>query len=209
MESHSPWASPIVLVKKKNGDMRFCCDYRAVNTVVKHDAYPLPRIEDLLEATSGSRYFSILDQTSAYWAIPLGPDSQEKTAFITEYGLFQWTRQPFGLKTSPASFQRVMEDVLGELLREQVVVYLDDGILFTDDLSQHLRCLRETLEKYRRHGLKLNPGKCVIGKTEVDFLGHRVSQEGIRPSVSKLEALEQWPTPETSKDLRTILGFAG
>ncbi|XP_043235570.1 uncharacterized protein LOC122388488 [Amphibalanus amphitrite] len=137
VESHSPWASPVVLVKKKNGDLRFCCDFRAVNTV------------------------------------------------------------------------RIMEDMLGEQLQKQAVVYLDDVILFTDDLSSHLKYLKETLDKYRSHGLKLNPHNCLIAKTEVDFLGHRVSCDGIRPSATKLEALESWPTPRTSKELRTFLGFAG
>ena len=196
--STSPWASPVVLVRKRNNQLRFCCDYRAVNTKVKHDSYPLPRVEDLIQATGGARYFSVLDQRAAYWAIPLDEESKEVTAFITEYGLHQWTRMPFGMKTSPGSFQRIMEDVLQGMNWKQALVYLDDVVIFTKTLDEHLEVLQELLERYRTSGLKLNPSKCCIASTSVGFLGHQLDEQGIRPSLEKVQALRDWPTLQMS-----------
>ena len=208
-QSASSWASPVVMVKKKDGGMRLCCDYRAVNQVIKHDSYPLPRMEDLLEATEGSNIFTVLDQRSAYWAIPVEEKSREVTAFTTEFGLHQWTRQPFGLKTSPATFQRIMEDLLKGMNWKRVMIYLDDVILFSKTTEEHLRDLEELLQKFQDGGLMLNPGKCRIAVKEVDFLGHHLSTEGIRPAEEKVEALRRWPSPKSVKDLRRVLGFIG
>ena len=209
-QSTSPWASPVVLVKKRDSQqLRFCCDYRAVNEKVKHDAFPLPRVEDLIQATGGARYFSLLDQRAAYWAIPLDEKSKEVTAFITEYGLHQWTRMPFGMKTSPGAFQRIMEDILHGLTWRQALVYLDDVILFTETLDQHLELLAELLERFRISGLKLNPTKCTVAVTSVRFLGHQLDEDGIKPSVEKVQAIRSWPVPGDVHELRQFLGFCG
>ena len=207
--SSSPWASPVVLVRKKNGKIRFCCDYRSVNKLIKHDSYPLPRVEDLLQVTQGSNFFSVLDQRSAYWAIPVEEQSREVTAFITEFGLHQWTRQPFGLKTSPGVFQRVMEDLLGNMNWHRAVVYLDDVIVFSRTLEEHLESLRELLQKFRQSGLKLSPEKCCVAASEVIFLGHHLDADGIRPAEEKVEAIRTWPAPTSPRALRQFLGFLG
>ena len=208
-DSSSPWSSPVVMIRKKDGGVRFCCDYRAVNTVIKHDSYPLPKIEDLLHATRGSRVFSVLDQRSAYWAVPIAPGSREVTAFVSEFGLKQWTRQPFGLKTSPGMFQRIMEDVLKDLNGKTAVVYLDDVVLYSVDLMEHLSALRELLQRFRLAGLKLHPDKCQVAVKRVNFLGHQLDETGIRPTEDKVETVKEWPRPNNVQEVRRFLGMVG
>lgn len=208
-DSTSPWSSPIVMIRKKDGGIRVCCDYRAVNAVIQHDSFPLPRIEDLLHATRKARVYSVLDQRAAYWAVPIEPDSREVTAFISEYGLKQWTRQPFGLKTSPGMFQRIMEDVLEGLNWETAVVYLDDVIVFSPSMEEHLSALREVLDRFRQAGLKLHPDKCQVAVKRVNFLGHQLDETGMRPAEDKVEAVKNWPRPTNKKDVRRFLGLVG
>ena len=146
-ESSSPWASPIVLVKKKDGSVRFCSDLRKVNFVTRKDAYPLPNISDCLDSLGGSRYFSTLDLASGYWQVELDEDARPKTAFTTHLGLYEWKVMPFGLSNVPATFERLMELVLRGIQWERCHVYLDDIICFGKVFSQSLENLSQVLLK--------------------------------------------------------------
>ena len=174
--STSPWSCPVVMVKKKDGTQRFCVDYRALNAVTKADTYPLPRIDDLLDQLGDSRYFSTLDLASGYWQIRLSPNSQEKTAFSVPQGLFEFRVMPFGLTNAPAVFQRLMQQVLAGLNPEEgpdfVKVYIDDVLVFSPTLAEHIDHLRRVLVRIREAGLKLKPSKCHFIAKEVEYLGH-------------------------------------
>ena len=180
--SDSPWASPIVLVKKKDGTTRFCVDYRKLNNVTKKDAYPLPRIADTLDSMCGARYFSTLDLASGYWQVELHSDSREKSAFATCYGLYEFNVMPFGLCNAPATFQRLMENVLKDLQWKTCLVYLDDVIIYSKTPEEHLERLREVFGRLREAGLKLKPTKFQFFQHNVNYLGHFISEDG--PSLS-------------------------
>lgn len=183
--STSPWASPVVLVKKKDGTLRFCVDYRKLNRVTKKDVYPLPRIDDSLDRLRHSRYFSSMDLRSGYWQIEVDDRDREKTAFITPDGLFEFKVLPFGLCSAPATFQRMMDTVLSGLKWQSCLVYLDDVVVFSETFEQHLHRLRAVLDAIRSAGLSLKPEKCHFGYEELKFLGHVVSCEGISPDPEK------------------------
>ena len=206
--SGSPWASPIVLVQKKDGGVRFCVDYRRLNQITKLDQFPLPRIDDTLDLLLGSCHFSTLDLASGYWQVAMDPDSKEKTAFTTWLGLYQFKKMPFGLVNAPATFQRLMEVVLSGLVRRVCVVYLDDVLIFGRTVEEHNTNLTQVLERLRRAGLRLKPKKCRFALTEVEYLGHVVSARGIQTDPKKVEAVEHFPTPHNVKSLRSFLGLA-
>ncbi len=169
-ESHSDWASPIVLVPKTDGSVRFCVDYRKVNAVSKFDAYPMPRVDELLDRLGAARFYSTLDLTKGYWQIPLSPLSKEKTAFTTPFGLHQFVTLPFGLFGAPATFQRLMDKVLRPH-SAYAAAYLDDIIIHSNDWQRHMEHLRAVLRALRVAGLTANPRKCAIGRVEVRYLG--------------------------------------
>ena len=207
--SSSAWASPIVLVKKKDGSIRFCVDYRKLNNVTTKDAYPLPRIEDNLDALKGAKFFSTLDLISGYWQVEMAPEDKEKTAFCTKYGLFQFKVMPFGLSNAPGTFERLMETVLRGMQWERAVLYLDDIIVFSDSIEEHLKRLEEILQRLRAANLMLKPKKCHFFKRQVEFLGHIVSQDGVRTDPQKVEAIKEWPIPRRVRDVRAFLGLTG
>ena len=206
--SRSPWASPVVLVKKKDGKMRFCVDYRHLNRLTKLDVFPLPRIDDTLAMLSGAKYFTTLDLASGYWQVAMDPESQEKTAFNTYSGLYEFRKMPFGLVNAPATFQRLMEVVLHGLARRGCLDYLDDIIVIGRTLEEHNINLINVLQRLRKAFLKLKPPKCKIAQLEVEYLGHIVSQEGIRTDPKKLQAVKEFPLPGNVKTLRSFLGLA-
>jgi len=206
-ESHSPWISPAVLVKKKDGSLRFCVDYRKLNAVTVKDSYPLPRIDDILSQLSGNIWFSTLDLKSGYWQIKIRPEDREKTAFSIGSGLWQFTVMPFGLCNAPATFERLMEKVLGKLISKICLVYLDDVIIFGKSFNEMLMNLEKVFECFRSANLKINPKKCELFKKDVKFLGHVVSSQGVTTDPEKIAAVREWPIPHNKKQLRSFLGF--
>lgn len=206
-ESNSPWASPIVLVRKKSGKIRPCVDYRRVNSLTKKDAYPIPRTQECLDAMAGSVIFSTLDMTSGYNQIPIIEKDIPKTAFVTRHGLWEFLTMPFGLTNAPATFQRVMELVCRGLQWTSCLIYLDDILIFGKTFREHSDRLREVLQRIRRAGLKLKPEKCELFQKEVKFLGHIVTANGIRPDPMNTSRIVAWPEPKTVTEVRAFLGL--
>ena len=204
----SPWASNLVLVKKKDGSYRVCVDYRPLNNVTSKDAYPLPRIDQCLDAMSGAKWFSTFDLRSSYHQLPVNPADRDKTAFICPRGMFRFKTMPFGLCNAGASFQRLMDIVMSGLQLEICLVYLDDIIVYSSTLGEHFQRLTTIFERLRRAGLKLKPEKCNLLQESVSFLGHVISRHGIGTDPSKIEAVSAWPTPTCQKDVRSFLGLA-
>lgn len=208
-ESSSPWAAPIVLVRKKNGSWRFCVDYSKLNLVTKRDAFPLPRVEDSLTSLTQSAWYSTLDLASGYWQVQVDERDREKTAFTTPFGLYEWERMPFGLCNAPATFQRLMQRCLGGQLTETTLVYLDDVIVYSPDFESHLQHLEQVFRALDKYGLKLQPDKCQLLRKEVKFLGHVVSAAGIAVDPEKVAAVQGWEAPKTVRQVRSFLGFVG
>jgi hypothetical protein len=206
-ESDSPWSSPIVLARKKNGEIHFCVDYRKLNDVRKKDCFSLPRIDETLDTLAGAKWFSTLDLKSGYWQVDVHPDDKEKTAFSTGQGLWQFTVMPFGLCNAPATFERLMETVLRGLTYDSCLVYLDDVIVIGSTFQGHLLNLRKVFERFREARLKLNPEKCQLLQKKVKYLGHVVSPEGISTDPKKLKAVREWPTPKDKHEIRSFLGL--
>ena len=206
--SISPWASPIVLVRKRDGTMRFCVDYRKVNSITCKDAYPLPRIDATLDTLAGSQWFSTLYLLSDYWQVEVEETDREKTAFCTTEGLFQFRVMPFGLCNAPATFQRLMDLVLAGLQWSRCLVYIDDVIIVGKSFQEHLRNLQEVLQRLREAGLKLKPSKCIFFQSSVKYLGHVVSREGVMADPDKVRKVATWPVPTSTKETQSFLGFA-
>ena len=206
--SNSPWASPIVLVAKKDGSTRFCVDYRKLNAITKLDSFPLPRVDDSLDLLANTAYFSSLDLASGYWQVGMAPDSQQKTAFCSHSGHYEFTVMPFGLCNAPATFQRLMETVLAGLARKRCIIYLDDILVVGRTFEEHLRNLCEVFERLRQFGLRLKPSKCHLAKRQVTYLGYNVSEGGISADSSKVDAVKRFPTPNDVSSLRSFLGLA-
>lgn len=210
--SSSPWSSPVVMVPKKNGELRFCIDYRRLNAVTVRDAYPLPRIDDILDHLGGATVFTCLDLKSGYWQIPVGKESQQKTAFITPDGLYQTKRLPFGLCNGPASFQRIMDEILAGLKLNICLVYLDDLIICGKTYQEHQDKLETVFLALEKAQLTLNLTKCNFAQTQILCLGHQVTPEGITPDPSKINAIMDYPSPKKSEPnqrvtvLRSFLG---
>ena len=207
--SQSPFASPVVIVRKKDGAIRLCVDYRKLNSRTVRDAFPLPRIEDSLDALGQARYFSCLDLTSGYLQVQMAKEDRVKTAFTTPMGLYEYTRMPFGLMNAPATFQRLMNIALGDLSFSQVLIYLDDIIVFSSTFEEHLQRLERVFTRLRQHGLKLKPSKCHFGQSEVHYLGHIISEKGIATDPEKVQAVKMWPVPRSKREVRGFLGLTG
>ena len=203
--SHSPWCSPVHLVKKKDGTLRFCIDFRRLNAFIEDDAFPLPNISAVVDALHGSQVFSTLDLAKGYWQIPLSEDSKPLTAFATDEGLFEFNVLPFGLCTAPAIFQRVMSNCVRDL--PFVRVYLDDIIVFSPDISTHQRHLRSLFERLARYGLRLNVKKCCFNKSDIQFLGFTVTSHGIKLNDDKVSAIIKLSPPTDVKRLQEFLGL--
>ena len=207
-ESYSPWASPIVMVKKKDNTFRFCVDYRALNAVTIRDSHPIPRQDDSIDALSSSTYFSVMDLSSGYWQIPLNPDDKEKTAFTTGTGLYHFNVMPFGLVNAPMTFQRLMEAVLHGLHWSTCLIYLDDCIVLGKTFDDHLRNLEDVFQRFREAGLKLKPSKCQFFRKEVTYLGFTINTGGVLPDPSNTEKVASWPRPHSPTEVRSFIGLA-
>ena len=205
--SQSDYASPIVLVRKKSGALRLCVDYRQLNAKTRRDAFPLPRIDESLDALGGAKHFSTIDLASAYNQVEMEPADRHKTAFTTPMGLYEYNRMPFGLNNAPATFQRLMQNIFREDVLKILLVYLDDIIVYSGTIAEHLSRLELVFRKLREHGLKIEPGKCQFFRRSVTYLGHVVSSKGVATDPVKTEAVDKWPVPKTLKDLRSFLGF--
>ena len=206
--SNSSWTSPVVLIKKKDGSHHFCVDYRRLNGLTKMDVFPLPRVDDTLDMLSQTQYFSMLDLAAGYWQVRMDSDSQEKTAFSTCSGHYEFCVMPFGLCNGPSTFQRLMESVLMGLSRSRCMVYLDDVMVIGRNFTEHLENLREVFGRFRQANLKLKPEKCFLASSEVLYLGYVVSREGISADVQKVEAVRSFPRPTNLTSLRSFLGLA-
>ena len=203
--SFSPWSSPVVMVKKKDGTWRFCIDYRKLNEVIHHDAYPLPRVDATLDSLAGSMFFTTLDLASGYWQVELEPNDKEKTAFSTSKGHFEFNVMPLGLTNAPATFQRLMEYALAGLVGDQCLIYLDDIIIFSSTFNEHLKRLACVFDRLRAAGLKLKAKKCLLIQEQVTYLVHIISNKGIAPDKAKLTAVTAYPTPRTTKEVKQFM----
>lgn len=206
-KSNSPWASPIVLVKKKDGSYRFCVDYRKLNAVTEKDSYPLPNVSDTLDKLKDARYLSSLDIKSAYWQIPMAESSKQYTAFtVPNRGLFQFNRMPFGLHNSAATWQRLIDSVLGPELEPSVFVYLDDVVIITQTFEEHLTILEEVLRRLRVANLSVNWDKCQFCRAEMKYLGYVVDRRGLRVDPDKVKAMLELPAPKSVSEVRRVVG---
>ena len=208
--SNSPWASPVVMVKKKDSSLRFCVDFRQLSAATVKDAHPLSRIDGLPDALHAARWFSTLDLKSGYWQVPIMEWDKEKTAFCTSSGqLYEFIQVPFGLCNAPATFSRLMDRILSGLHWETCFFYLDDIIVFSSTWEEHLARLRQVFKRLRHTNLKLGAEKCTFAAKEVSYLGHRVTEEGLLPDSALLAAIRKIPPPKTATEVRSFLGHAG
>lgn len=209
--SRSSYASPIVCVRKKDGDLRLCVDFRELNNKTFSDRHPLPRVQEILESLGGNQWFSMLDQGKAYHQGFISEESRHLTAFVSPWGLYEWVRIPFGLKNAPAEYQRFMEHCVRGLRDEICIPYIDDVIVFSKSFEEHVEHIRIVLRRLREHGVKLKPRKCKMFKREVTCLGRIVSSEGHRPDPSHIQAVLDLKNshPSTVGEVRKLLGLLG
>ena len=209
--SKSPWACGVVMAKKKGGQLRFCCDFRYLNAVTIKDAYPIPRIDESLSKLGDAKFFTTLDLGSAFWQVPLRKQDREKTGFECELGLFQWKRMPFGLCNATATFQRLMAQALTSVTKKYgnlIMCYVDDVVIATPTLEDHIERLEEVFSCMKQAGLKCKPSKCEILRDSIKYLGRLVDKHGVRPDPEAVEAVLTWKAPKTDTQLMSFLGFA-
>ena len=211
--SKSPWACVVVMAKKKGGQLRFCCDFRYLNAVTIKDAYPIPPIDESLSKLGDAKFFTTLDLGSAFWQVPLRKKDREKTGFACELGLYQWKRMPFGLYNTTATFQRLMAEALTRVTKKYgnlVMCYVDDVVIATPTLEDHIDRLDEVFGFMKRAGLKCKPSKCDILRDSIKYLGRMVDRHGVRPDPEAVavEAVLTWKAPRTDTQLLSFLGFA-
>lgn len=208
-ESNSDWFSPVVMCKKRSGELRFCVDYRGLNKVTKPKFFPLPRLEDVFDALGKAEatIFSTLDLMSGYWQVGLDRATAHKAAFVTPSGVYQWKRLPFGLASAPASFQQLLTQVLKQLNYKMALVYVDDILVFSKSFEDHLKHLQLVFDRLRSAGLTLKPSKCLFARPEVTYLGHVISKKGVHADISKVQAVQSFPVPKNQQQLRSFLGL--
>jgi hypothetical protein len=206
--STSPHSTPILFVKKKDGSLHLCVDFRGLNKISKKDCYPLPLISDLLDAPRKANVYSKIDLHHAYHLVRIAKGDKWKTAFRTHYGSFEWNIMPFGLTNAPAAFQLFMNDIFRDLVDVCVIVYLDDILIFSDDLSQHEEHVKEVLRQLCQHGLYARANKCKFHSDRVKYLGYILSPDGLTMAQDKVQVIQDWPEPKKIKDIQSFLSFA-
>ncbi|GBG72363.1 hypothetical protein CBR_g11941 [Chara braunii] len=208
--SVSPYGSLVLFVpKKKEGTLRMCIDYRGLNAITVKNREPLPRIDDLLDRVQGCWYFSKIDLKSGYHQIAIRHEDQHKTAFRTRYGLYEFVVMPFGLCNAPGTFQHAMNRIFHDYLDKFVIVYLDDILIFSKTVEEHVAHLDKVLSLLRQHKFKINGEKCEFGRTCVLYLGHEISAEGLKPDDAKVASIRDWPRPQSVTEMRSFLGMTG
>ena len=200
--SQSPWCNAVVLVCKKDGGLRFCIDFRRLNSWTKKDAYPLPQMQETMESMVGARFFSTMDLKSGFWQVKMAKDSQQYTAFtVGSMGVYEFLRMLYGLCNTSVTFQRLMQNCLRELNLTYALIYLDNVIVFSRTEEEHLHCLRVVFGRFLEHGLKLKPSKCHFLQDEITFLGHEISANGMRPGTANLKAIAEMAPPKTYTEI--------
>jgi hypothetical protein len=204
----SPYGAPVFFVHKKDGTLRMCVDYRALNKATVKNRYPLPRIDDLFDRLSGAKVFSRIDSRSGYYQVQIAKGDEEKTACRTRYGSYEFLVMPFGLANARATFCTFMNDIFQKWLDDFVVVYIDNILIYSGSLEEHGEHLRKVFQRLRENKLYAKLEKCEFGVTEVDFLGHRITQEGLKMDDHKVKAILDWEPPKSVPALRSFLGLA-
>ena len=208
--SQSPWCNAVVLVRKKDGSLRFCIDFRHLNAKTKKDSYPLPQMQETMESMVGSRYFSCMDLKSSFWQVKILEKACQYTAFtVGSMGMYEFLHMPYGLCNTPAMFQRLMQNCLGELNLTYALIYLDNVIVYSRTEEEHLTRLRAMLERFRESGLKFRPSKCNFFCTEINYLGHTMSAKGMEPGVDSMKVIVEMALPRTYTSIRQFLGATG
>ena len=205
--SRSPYGAPVVFIKKKEGDLRMCVDYRALNKITIKNKYPIPRIDDMMDQIQGAKIFTKIDLRSGYNQVRIHPDDIEKTAFRTRYGHYKFRVMPFGLTNSPATFMTIMQHIFRHLLDKFIIIYIDDLLIYSNNREEHEDHLRQVFEILRQNKLYAKITKCDFFKESVEYLGHIISPEGIATDPAKVEAIQNWPTPTDLKDVQSFLGL--
>jgi RNase H-like domain found in reverse transcriptase/Reverse transcriptase (RNA-dependent DNA polymerase)/Integrase zinc binding domain/Chromo (CHRromatin Organisation MOdifier) domain/Retroviral aspartyl protease len=207
--SKSPYGAPVLFVKKKDGSMRMCIDYRALNKITIKNKYPLPRVDELFDRLRGAKYFSKIDLVSGYHQVRIHDDDIEKTAFRTRYGHYEFLVLPFGLTNAPATFMNMMQIVFKDHLDDFVIVFLDDILIYSKTKQDHMKHVERVLQLLRENKLYAKQSKCEFFREKISFLGHVISGDGISMESSKVKAITEWPTPNNVQDVRSFLGLAG
>ena len=208
--SQSPWCNMVVLVRKKDGGLRFCIDFCRLNIQTKKDAYPLPQMQETMESMVGARFFSTMDLKSGFWQVKMVKDSKQYTTFtVGSMGVYEFLRMPYGLCNAPVTFQRLMQNCLGELNLTYSLIYLDDMIVFSWTEEEHLHHLRVVFACFLEHGLKLKPSKCHFLQDEITFLGHEISADGMKPGTANLKAIAEMAPPKMYTKIRQFTGMTG
>ena len=209
-KSCSPWATTVVLVQKKDGGLRFCISLRKLTSQTVKDTYLLPHIDETCDSLQGSQWFSSLDLELGYWQVEMDEESKPLIAFtVGLLGFYECKRMPFRLTNAPATFQRLMETCLGDLNLHWCIIYLDDIVIFSKDLANHLERLEAVFWKLEEAGLKLKPFKCELFLWQHAYLGHMISAQEVATDEGKIEAIKHWPTPTNVTEIQSFLGFMG
>ena len=208
--SNSPWCNAVVLVRKKDGSLHFCIDFRRLNALTIKDSHPLPRICETLESLARAAHYSTFDLNSGFWQVPMDEESKQYTAFtLGSMGLYECESMPFGLCNAAPTFQRLMQNCLGKLNLTYCLIYLDDVIVFSETPEENLQRMHVVFNRLREHGLKLKPSKCDVFKSEINYLAHHVSQKGVLPSKENLESIAQCLPPDTYTKVKSFVGLVG